>query len=125
MENKLTYQNAYQQFKSEFKEDSSFFSEKERELSVDETDGAHVQFGMVVIPYLFHLVDIQNDSKIKECFKFFDRMSSSSDKELSSVVQFSILEGIVTNKEYFNNLCCYFTDEMKSYFPYMHQYIDF
>ena len=104
MINQLTYENAYQQFKNEFKDDTDFFKERETETGVDDTDGRHIQFGMVVVPYLYHLVDIQDEAKIKECFEFFDRMSVSSDKELSAVVQFSILEAIVSNKDYLPKL---------------------
>ncbi len=124
MKNNLTYENVYQEFKNEFKEDSSFFVRKEKETSINDTDGAHLQFGMVIVPYLYHLIDLK-DAKIQKCFNFFDRMSNSVDKELSAVVQFSILEDIVTNQKYSNKLEKYFTDEMKSYLPYLHSYIDF
>ncbi len=77
MENKLTYENAYQQFKTIFIEDIDFFKRKESETNIDETDGAHIQFGMVVVPYLYHLTNIQDDKKIKKCFNFFDKMSKS------------------------------------------------
>ncbi len=125
MKNNLTYENVYQEFKNEFKEDSSFFTCKEKETSINDTDGAHLQFGMVIVPYLYHLIDLKDDAKIQKCFNFFDRMSNSVDKELSAVVQFSILEDIVTNQKYSNKLEKYFTDEMKSYLPYLHSYIDF
>lgn len=125
MKNNLTYENAYQEFKNEFKEDSLFFTNKEKETAIDDTDGAHLQFGMVIVPYLYHLVELEDVSKIKECFDFFDRMSTSSDKELSAVVQFSILENIVTDEIYLSKLEKHLTDEMKSYLPYLHSYIDF
>ncbi len=67
-------------------------------------DGGHVQFGTVVVPYLYHLVNVKDDLKIKRCFEFFDKMSISSDKELSAVVQFSILEDVVTSKNYYDRL---------------------
>ena len=52
-------------------------------------------------------------------------MSVSSNKELSGVVQFSILEAIVSNKNYYEKIEYYFTDGTKSYLPYLHSYIDF
>ncbi len=104
MINQLTYENAYQQFKNEFKDDADFFKERESETGVDDTDGRHIQFGMVVVPFLYHLADIQDEAKIKKCFDFFDKMSVSSDKELSAVVQFSILEAVVSNKDYLSKL---------------------
>lgn len=125
MADKLTYENAYREFKNEFKKDIEFIDGKEKENLIDGADGAHVQFGMVVIPYLYHLVDAKDENGIKKCFEFFDKMSTSSDSELSAVVQFSILEDIVSNKRYFNELKDYFTDEMKSYIPYLREYIDF
>ena len=125
MANDITYANAYEKFKFKFHDDSDFFVQKENESSVDNTDGAHIQFGMVVIPYLYHLVDLNEVSKIKKCFNFFDDMSKTKDKELTEVVQFSILEDIVTNEEYYNILKDYFTDEMKTYIPYLHKYLLF
>lgn len=109
MEDKLTYQNVYAQFKSLFQEDRGFFEQKERETGIDKGDGAHLLFGMVVTPFLYHLADISDGPKIKKCFSFFDEMSTSSDKELSAVVQFSILEDVVSNKNYFEKLKAYFT----------------
>ena len=40
------------------------------------------------------MIDVQDKAKIKECFDFFDKMSVSSDKELSAVV---------SNKDYLPN----------------------
>ena len=80
---------------------------------------------MIVVPYLYHLVDIKDEAKIKECFDFFDKMSVSFDKELSAVVQFSILEDVVSNKDYLSKLKIYFTEEMKTYIPYLQSYINF
>jgi hypothetical protein len=125
MDNELTYETAYQQFKAEFKDDTVFFNEKENETGVDDTDGTYIQFGMVVVPYLYHLTDIQDEEKIKKCFDFFDKMCVSSDKELSDVVQSSILGAVVSNKDYLSKLKKYFTEEMKTYIPYLQSYINF
>lgn len=125
MKNELTYKNVYQQFKEQFPDDLPFFTEKERETGVDATDGAHMQFGMVAVPYLYHLADISDETKIRKCFAFFDEMSAASDNELSAVVQFSILEGVVSNKVYLQKLKRFFTGEMKTYLPYLKSYIDF
>ncbi len=122
MENKLTCKSAYKQFKNEFYEDHDYFEKVECETGVNNIDGVHIQFGIVIVPYLYHLINIQNDDKIRI---FFDRMSISSDKELSGVVQFSILEAIISNRGYFEKLKYYFTDEMNSYLPYLHSYIYF
>ena len=125
MENDLSYENAYAKFKSQFPEDQGFFERKEKETCVDPSDGAHLPFGMVVVPFLFRLVDISDEQKIRRCFAFFEKISLSSDKELSAVVQFSILEAIVDNESYFKKLKPYFAKEMLSYFPYLHLYMDF
>lgn len=125
MVNDITYDNAYEKFKLKFNENNDFFIQKENELSVDNSDGAHIKFGTIVIPYLYHLVDLNNVTKIKECFSFFDDMSKSKDKELTEVVQFSILEDIVTDEEYYNKLKDYFTEEIKTYLPYLHNYLLF
>ena len=125
MVNELTCDNAYQQFKNEFKDDADFFKERESETGVDDTDGRHIQFGMVVVPYLYHLADIQDEAKVKECFEFFERMSVTSDKGLSAAVQFSILEAVVNNEDYLCKLKKHFMKEMKTYIPYLQSYIYF
>ncbi len=104
IENKLTFENVYQKFKAELKEDISYITDKEQETGVNDTDGAHIQFGMVVVPYLYHLVDIQDDAKIEKCFAFFDQMATSPDDEMDAIVQFSVLEYVVTDDIYYDKL---------------------
>ena len=65
MKNELTCKNAYAQFKKEFGYDQDFFAKIESEAGIDNTSGAHIQFGTVIVPYLYHLIDIQSDIKIK------------------------------------------------------------
>ena len=126
MENNLTYLNAYSKFKERFKSDIEFICLKEKEFNVDDTDGPYIQFGYIVPDYIYYLVDIGNYERIKECFKFFDEMSYAPDHdhELSGVLQFSIIEDLVTNKDYYPKLKEYFTEEMNAYLPYIAQYID-
>lgn len=126
MENNLTYLNVYSKFKERFKSDIETINSIEKEFNIDETDGPYTQFEYVVTTYIYHLVDMENFERIKECFKFFDEMTfaSNKDKELSGVIQFSVLENLVTNKEYYPKLKEYFTEEMNAYLPYIAQYID-
>ena len=125
MANNLTYLNAYSKFKERFNSDIGFITSIEKKYLIDETDGPYIQFGTVAPRYIYHLVDIGNYEKIKECFKFFDEMSLSTDKnnELGTVLQFSVLENLVTNKDYYPKLKEYFTEEMNAYLPYLAQYI--
>ena len=126
MENNLTYLNAYSKFKERFKSDIDIINAIEKENNVDETDGPYTQFEYIIPSYIYHLVDIGNYERIKECFKFFDEMTFAPDHdhELSGVLQFSVLENLVTNKDYYPKLKEYFTDEMNAYLPYIAQYID-
>lgn len=126
MENNLTYLNAYSKFKEKFNSDIRLITSIEKKYLIDETDGPYIQFGTVVPRYIYHLVDMENFERIKECFNFFDEMTfaSNKDKELSGVVQFSVLENLVTNEKYYPKLKEYFTEEMNAYLPYIAQYID-
>ena len=71
---------------------------------------------MVVVPHLYYLTDIQHEEKIKKVFDLFGKMSVSSNKELSAVV---------SNKDYLSKLKKYFTEETKTYIPYLQPYINF
>ena len=47
----MKYDELYKTFKEEIPEGSSFFEVKEKENLIDETDGIHIVFGMVIVQY--------------------------------------------------------------------------
>ena len=52
----MKYADLYKAFKEEFPEGIPFMKIKEKENLIDETDGIHIVFGMVVVPYILYNV---------------------------------------------------------------------
>ena len=59
----MKYDELYKTFKEEIPEGSSFFEVKEKENLIDETDGIHIVFGMVIVPYILNIV--QNNKMLE------------------------------------------------------------
>ena len=91
---KMEYMNLYKLFKQENSEGQLFFLTKEKENLIDETDGMHVAFGMVVVPYILENIKKNNLSEVTNAFAFFEKMSLSADVKISEVLDFSIIEKI-------------------------------
>ena len=56
---------------------------KEKENLIDETDGIHIVFGMVVVPYILYNVQSKNTSEIKRLFSFIENMAMCEDKKIN------------------------------------------
>ena len=52
----MKYEELYKDFISIFPEDSDFFEEKSRENDAEESDGMHIMFGLVVLPYIKKII---------------------------------------------------------------------
>ncbi|MDO4179485.1 MAG: hypothetical protein Q4D21_09930 [Phascolarctobacterium sp.] len=63
---------------------------------IDTKDGMHVIFGMVVVPYLVHLLDLGDKDKLKRAFEYFEKMASSGDILICEVLEFTILEDLIS-----------------------------
>lgn len=50
----MKYDDLYKTFKEQIPEGLSFFEMKEKENLIDETDGIHIIFGMVIVPYILN-----------------------------------------------------------------------
>lgn len=88
----MRYDELYQEFKAEMPEGLYFFKIKEKENLIDEKDGIHTIFGMVIVPYILHILQNKKISEIKKIFSFLEDMAVCEDIKVNEVLDFTILE---------------------------------
>ena len=93
----MNYDELYRDFISIFPEDKGFFEEKCRENDVEEADGMHIMFGMVILPYIKKIVK-ESSEKSEKAFSFFEEMEKSGDSKIVEVLEFTILEDLLSNE---------------------------
>lgn len=59
---------------------------------IDDTDGMHVVFGMVIVPYILHIVQNKKTSEINKVFSFLENMAIYKDTKVNEVLDFTELE---------------------------------
>ncbi|HBZ53293.1 MAG TPA: hypothetical protein DEO82_05915 [Eubacterium sp.] len=106
----MTYENLYTEFISLFPEDIEYFKKKEEETGADIQDGIHVVFGMVVVPYVIMIVQEAPDKAMK-AFEFFEKMEKSGDSRIAEVVEFTVLENLLSEEKGVISQCAGFFGE--------------
>lgn len=91
----MSYEKLYTEFKHAVPECTSFCEEKEIENFVDNTVGIHVSFGMIIVPYILHIVDSKEDTVIKKTFCFMEQMALCQDIKVQEVLEYTILEQLI------------------------------
>lgn len=92
----MKYEELYNDFIAMFPEDYCFFKEKENETGADISDGIHVVFGMVVVPYVTKIVK-ESPDKATKAFEFFEMMEMSEEPKIAEVLEFTVLEHFLTD----------------------------
>lgn len=59
---------------------------------LDEKDGVHILFGMVIVPYILYLLDEKRDITLKKMSDFLEKMARCDDIKVQEVLDFTILE---------------------------------
>ena len=109
----MKYKGLYNDFISMFPDDLDYFKDLERETGADSECGMHVVFEMVVIPFVTKLVK-ESPDKAKKAFDYFEKMETSDDPKIAEVVEFTILENLLTeDKEMVPEYEKYFGEETK------------
>lgn len=73
----------------------------------DET-GSHVVYGDVFTPYIEKIIIQQNDTEIQRVFVFIEEILARNEKYSDEVIMFSVLEGLMLDKEQFQSCKKYF-----------------
>jgi len=101
----MKYDELYKKFISEFPDDEPAINAIAAENAVDNEDGMHIAFGMVVLPFLSRLVEENQTAKIEKAFAFFEKMASGDDHLISEVLEFTVIEGIIALGKDFVSKC--------------------
>lgn len=91
----MNYDKLYMEFKVAVPESISFCEKKEVENFIDDTVGIHVSFGIIIVPYIFHVVYNQKDKIAQKIFIFMEQMAICQDIRVQEVLDFTILEKLV------------------------------
>lgn len=95
----MEYNSLFENFQKLFPDDTSTMAKIANESSVDSSDGMHVQFGMVVVPFILELVKENNSQKLKIAFDYFEQMETSADPKICEIVEFTVLEDLVSQNQ--------------------------
>lgn len=120
----MKYDELYKTFKEELPEGSSFFEVKEKENLIDETDGIHIVFGMVIVPYILNIVQNNKMLEINKVFLFLENMAICEDIKIKEVLDFTVLEQLVDEgqdileqcKQYMKKNTLKHCEEVEKYF---------
>lgn len=91
----MVYENLYEEFINRIPECEEFCRRKEEENLIDETDGIHIYFSLVVVPYIIEILVSDDLSVGRRNFEFIEEMAKSNDVMISEVLDFTILEQII------------------------------
>jgi hypothetical protein len=92
----MEYDSLYKDFTELFPDDKEELDLISRNAAAEESDGMHVMFGMVVVPYILILLKNRDEDKLKKAFDYFEQMSLSEDLRICEVVEFTILEDLIS-----------------------------
>lgn len=92
----MKYDTLYDEFLKLFPDDRDWLHEKASELSAEPSDGMHIMFGMVVVPFVVELLEREDERKLKIAFDFFEKMAKAENPMISEVLEFTILEDIIS-----------------------------
>lgn len=95
----MKYDTLYDEFLKSFPEDAAALNARAGEMSVDPSDGMHIMFGMVIVPFILKLVEDKNEIKLKAAFHFFERMQNSGDALIAEVLEFTVLEDLISREK--------------------------
>lgn len=120
----MIYDNLYKEFKKDIPEGIEFYEIKEKENLIDETDGMHIAFGMVVVPYIVYAIQNRKTSIIRKLFLFLENMAICDDVKVKEVLDFTILEQMIDgddetfaqSKQYMGDQTLQHCEEVEKYF---------
>ena len=93
----MKYCELYTDFRALFPSQSVRFDRLAEEMSADESDGMHIMFSFVVIPFVLELLREEDSEALKKAFHFFEEMASSSDASITEVLEFTVIENLMSN----------------------------
>lgn len=99
----MKYKLLYLNFKKLFPYNTEDFTKLETANNVDQSEGQHILFGLVVAPFIQNLAEQGNFEKLELAFTYFEAMAKSNDILVNEVLEFSVLENLLShNVNYIN-----------------------
>ena len=97
----MKYETIYTDFKNLFPEEKEYFSTCEKNSVIgDEGDEIpHMSFGIFVMPFIYRLLENEDDARLRKAFSFFEDMAKSEDYRVQNLLQVTILENLTTESE--------------------------
>lgn len=95
----MNYDSLYSYFITFVPQYRTWLERKCMECHAEESDGMHIMFGMVVVPFVIELLHACDTETLKKVFAFFEDMALTSDKEIQEVLEFTVLEGLISAGE--------------------------
>lgn len=95
----MTYENLYSDFSALFPECTDELNSLAHVADAEETDGMHIMFSFVVIPFVLNLLNNDETDKLKRAFNYFERMASSNSADITEVIEFTVIENLMSNGE--------------------------
>ena len=101
----MNYDTLYEAFKKEFPEGQRYFEKLEQENYIDESDGMHPVFGMVVVPYILQVVRENGLLEIRKVALFLEKMALCDDADVVDVLDFTVLEQLIDEDRSILEIC--------------------
>ena len=121
----MIYNNLYSEFVALFPECSDTFNRLATEANADETDGMHIMFSFVIIPFVVDLLDHDESIKLEKAFAYFEKMASSDSTDITEVLEFTVIENLMSNgKKIYDKAKTYMNDAMLACCNRIEQYLE-
>lgn len=93
----MDYNNLYSDFSALFPECTDELKALANAADAEETDGMHIMFSFVVIPFVLDLLNNDETDKLKRAFDYFESMALSDSVDITEVLEFTIIENLMSN----------------------------
>ncbi len=92
----MRYETLYDEFTQLFPADLNRLQQKAEKVSAEPSDGMHIMFGMVVVPFIMELLAHDDKQKLAVAFEFFEKMAEDDNPMVSEVLEFTVLEDFIS-----------------------------
>lgn len=93
----MSYDKLYNEFKSLFIEKTDILDKLAKDANAEESDGMHIMFSFVVIPFVIELLKQDDRQNLIKAFAFFEEMAASASSEITEVLEFTVIENLMSN----------------------------
>lgn len=107
----MEYKLLYREFQKTFPELNDRLNSISKEKNVDDEDGMHIIFGIVVTELIANLIVSDDSEELLKVFSFLEKMAISENSEICEVLEFSLLEDFISRGKDYLSKCKKFMQE--------------